>query len=161
MFCDISLVFCDINSRKNLFFISFMLLKSTRLGIFTECPWRWVCLLFFTIRMRLWIWGKNTTEILLLSCHLKFGCMIAVCLITDFPGSTLGKESTCKCKRLKKFRFCSWDGKIPWSRKWHPTPVFLPGKFNGHRSLMGYSLWGCVESDMTEWLNTHTGDIAV
>ena len=49
-----------------------------------------VCLLFFTIKMRLMIWGKNTTEMLLLSCHLKFGCMIAVCLIIDFPGSTLG-----------------------------------------------------------------------
>ena len=29
--------------------------------------------------------------------------------------------------------------KIPWRRKWHPTPVFLPGKFHGQRSLEGYS----------------------
>ena len=30
-------------------------------------------------------------------------------------------------------------GKIPWSRKWQPTPVFLPGQFHGQRSLVGYS----------------------
>ena len=38
----------------------------------------------------------------------------------------------------------------PWSRKWQPTPVFLPEKFRGQRSLMGYSPWGHKESDMTE-----------
>ena len=44
----------------------------------------------------------------------------------------------------------------PWSRKWQPTPVFLPEKFHGQRSLVGYSPWGHKESDMTEWLNSHT-----
>ena len=34
-------------------------------------------------------------------------------------------------------------GKIPWRRKWQPTPVFLPGKPHGQRSLVGYSPWGC------------------
>ena len=38
----------------------------------------------------------------------------------------------------------------PWSRKWQPTPTFLPGKFHGQRRLAGYSPWGCKESDMTE-----------
>ena len=33
-----------------------------------------------------------------------------------------------------------WVKKIPWSRKRQPTPVFLPGKFHGQRSLAGYSL---------------------
>ena len=42
--------------------------------------------------------------------------------------------------------------KIPWRRKWHPTPVFLPGKSHGQRSLVGYSPWGYKESDTTEWL---------
>ena len=43
--------------------------------------------------------------------------------------------------------------KIPWKRKWQPTPVFLPGEFHGQRSLVGYSLWGpCKESDMSERL---------
>ena len=35
-------------------------------------------------------------------------------------------------------------------RAWQPTPVFLPGKSHGQRSLAGYSPWGCKESDMTE-----------
>ena len=48
--------------------------------------------------------------------------------------------------------FESWVRKIPWKRAWQPTPVFLPGKSHGQRSLVGYSPWGCQESDMTEWL---------
>ena len=39
-------------------------------------------------------------------------------------------------------------------RKWQPTPVFLPGEPHGQRSLVGYSPWGCKESDTTEWLST-------
>ena len=39
-----------------------------------------------------------------------------------------GKESTCQCKRLRRFRFDLWVGKIPWRRAWQPTPVFLPGE---------------------------------
>ena len=35
--------------------------------------------------------------------------------------------------------------------KWQPTPVFLPRKFHGQRSLIGYSSWGSQESDTTEW----------
>ena len=53
-----------------------------------------------------------------------------------------GKESTCQCKRLRRHGFDLWVGKIPWRRKWQPTPVFLPGKFHGHRSLTGYSPYG-------------------
>ena len=40
----------------------------------------------------------------------------------------------------------SWVGKIPWRRKWQPTPVFLPRKSQGQRSLVGYSPWGHKES---------------
>ena len=40
-------------------------------------------------------------------------------------------------------------GKIPWRRKWQCTPVYLPGKSHGQRSLAGYSAWGRKESDMT------------
>ena len=42
---------------------------------------------------------------------------------------------------------------MPWRRKWQPTPVFLPGKSHGWRSLVGYSLWGSKESDTTEQLH--------
>jgi len=40
-------------------------------------------------------------------------------------------------------------------RQWHPTPVLLPGKFYGQRSLVGCSPWGLEESDMTERLHFH------
>ena len=40
-------------------------------------------------------------------------------------------------------------------RQWHPTPVLLPGKSHGRRSLVGCSPWGCEESDMTERLHFH------
>ena len=41
----------------------------------------------------------------------------------------------------------------PWRRQWQPTPVLLPEKFHGWRSLVGYSLWGRKELDMTEQLH--------
>ena len=58
-----------------------------------------------------------------------------------------GKESACQCKRLMRQGFDLWVGKVPWRKKWQPTPVFLPGKFHGHRSLTGYSP-RVAESDM-------------
>ena len=57
------------------------------------------------------------------------------------PGSILG--------------FNPWVGKIPWRRKWQPTPVFLPGESHGRRSLVGYSPWGRKESDTAEQLHFH------
>ena len=51
-----------------------------------------------------------------------------------------GKEPTCQCRRCG---FDPWVGKIPWKRKWQPTPVFLPGKSHGQSSLAGCRLWGC------------------
>ena len=45
--------------------------------------------------------------------------------------------------------------KISWRRKWQPIPMFLPGESHGRRSLVGYSPWGCKESDMTERLHFH------
>ena len=48
-----------------------------------------------------------------------------------------------------------WVRKTPWRRKWQPTPVLLPGKFHGQRSLAGYSPWGHEESDTTE--HAYTG----
>ena len=44
---------------------------------------------------------------------------------------------------------------MAWRRQWHPTPVLLPGKSHGRRSLVGCSLWGREESDATERLHFH------
>ena len=43
---------------------------------------------------------------------------------------------------IKGLGFDPWVRKIPWRRKWQPTPVFLPGKSHGQRNLVGYSPWG-------------------
>ena len=61
-----------------------------------------------------------------------------------------GEESACQCRGRKRCRFDPWVGKIPWSRKWQPAPVFLTGKFRGWRILVGYSPWSCKESEATE-----------
>ena len=53
-----------------------------------------------------------------------------------------GRESACQCRTCRRRGFNPWVGKIPWGRKGQPTPVFLPEKFHGQRSLAGYSLWG-------------------
>ena len=65
-----------------------------------------------------------------------------------------GKESACQCRR---HRFDRALKKIPWSRKWQPTPVFLPGKLHGQWSLADYSLKGHKELNTTEpaWMNTN------
>ena len=75
------------------------------------------------------------------------------CVMKGFPCGTSGKESAWQHRRLKRCRFNPWIGKIPWRRKWKPTPVFLPGKFHGQRSLEGYILWGHKEWDTTERLS--------
>ena len=57
-----------------------------------------------------------------------------------------GKESTCQW-RCQRHGFDPWVGKIPWRRKWQPTPVILPGESHAQRSLVGYIPWGHKESD--------------
>ena len=42
-----------------------------------------------------------------------------------------------------------------WRRQWQPTPVLLPGKSHGRKSLLGYNPWGCEESGTTEQLHFH------
>ena len=61
--------------------------------------------------------------------------------ILGFPGGSDGKESAFGTGDLGSFYF--WAKKIPWRRKWQPTPVFSPRKSHGQRSLVGYSPWDC------------------
>ena len=45
---------------------------------------------------------------------------------------------------MRETGFHLWVGKIPWRRKWHPTPLLLPGESHGGRSLVGYSPWNSL-----------------
>jgi len=47
-----------------------------------------------------------------------------------FPGGLTGKEPAGQCRSLKRGLFDPWVSKIPWRRKWHHTPVFLPREFH-------------------------------
>ena len=71
-------------------------------------------------------------------------------LFSQFLGASLVAQRVKQCRRPG---FSSWVKKILWGKKWQPTPVFLPGKPHGQRSLIGYSLWGHKESDTTERLH--------
>ena len=75
---------------------------------------------------------------------------------TGLPCLPSGKESAFQCRRVG---FDPCVRLIPWRRKWQHTPVFLPGKSYGQRSLAGYSTWDCKESDTTEQLSPHQTSI--
>ena len=66
-----------------------------------------------------------------------------LCMCTNWCGLPWwfrGEESVYQCRRCG---LDPWVRKVPWRRKWQPTPVFLPGKSHGQRSLAGYRSWGC------------------
>ena len=68
-----------------------------------------------------WWWGLSFSP-----CRSLHGFLWWLCC----------KEPTCQCRRC---RFDPWVRKIPWRRKWQPTPIFLPGESRRQRSLPGYS----------------------
>ena len=99
---------------------------------FTPKNWQQVC--FLPLSMR---WSSTAVQQVL-------------------PRWLSGKESACQCRRHRRRRFDPWVEKIPWRRPRQPTPVFLPGKSHGQRSLAGSSPWGRKESDRTELMGTYT-----
>ena len=71
----------------------------------------------------------NMQEGFLYFSHFRLNAQ--VCLPYWLPRWHSGKESICQCRRHRRRGFYPWVRKILWSRKWQPTPVFLPGKFHG------------------------------
>ena len=63
-------------------------------------------------------------------------------------------KSFCQCRSHKRHGFNPWVKKIPWRRKWQPTPVPLPGKCHWQRNLVGYSPCGFKEWGTTEHAHT-------
>ena len=63
---------------------------------------------------------------------------------SGFPDGLVHKESAWNAGDWPQYSrpgFNPWVRKIPWRRKWLPTPVFLPGKSHRQRSLVGYTHW--------------------
>ena len=69
-----------------------------------------------------------------------------------FHYSLLGQQITTSCDGIEIYKAIS---SFTRRRQWHPTPVLLPGKSHGQRSLVGCSPWGRWESDTTEQLYFH------
>ena len=76
------------------------------------------------------------------SSTLYFSCIFEYLL--GFPGGSGGLRIRLQCRRP---RFNGWVEETSWRRKWRPTPIFLPGKTHGQRSLAGYSPQGHKELD--------------
>ena len=78
-------------------------------------------------------------------------------MLLGFPGGSAMKNPPAN---VANSGFDTCVRKIPWRRKWQHTPVFLPGKSHGQRSLVSYSPWSCRESDTTEHACTHREEVA-
>ena len=70
----------------------------------------------------------------------------------EFPRWLISKESACHCRRC---RFDPWVRKIPWRRKWQPTPVFLPGRILWTGEPGGLQSTGAQRVGTTQQLSTH------
>ena len=133
-------------------------------SVIVQAPFLWMINLLVTFQILNWLFTPSSSFFKLSSAvsfvsqslrsgwHAYLYCSIYTVRI---PRWSPRKESTRPCRRIKRCEFDHWVTKIPSNRKWHPTPVFLPGKFHAQRSLTGYSPWGHrVGHDwaqITEW----------
>ena len=94
-------------------------------------------------------WGQGAKIwIYLWFCQRAKSCSV--------KGTHLGNILTCDVtdqgfRHFNKWNYQKLDKKF-WRRQWQPTPLLLPGKSHGRRSLVGCRLWGRKGSDTTEWL---------
>ena len=109
-------------------------------------------------KSRTWLSNWTTKTIPLMQPSLASSSLLSLNFLTRWLlswytvylsvyGHLLPWECMVPCK------FNPWVRKIPWRRKWQPTPVFLPGDSHGWRSLVGYSPGGRKESDTNEQLH--------
>ena len=71
---------------------------------------------------------------------------ISVHINKAFLSANTGFPRGSRVKNLPALQELPWVGKIPWSRKWQPTPVFLPGESHGQRSVASYIVHGVTKS---------------
>ena len=95
-------------------------------GTQVSCAGRWI------------LYYRITREAPISSSTPHWSFVVDLIFWGGFPGGARGKDPACRRRRYDRRRFDSWVGKIPWRRKWQPTPVCLPGKSHGQRSLVGY-----------------------
>ena len=91
------------------------------------------------------LWGRLNWE---MATDIYIYILLRLCI--SFPGGSVIKESACNAgdpPECGRSDFDLWFGKIPWRRKWQTTPVFLPGKCHGQRSLVGLQSMRSQESN--------------
>ena len=113
-----------------------------------------MCSNFIDFFPGLWSYNWHTTlyQFKMYNTMIWFMYCKLISHVKDFSCSiSCKKKSACQCRSWKRCSFDPWVGKIPWSRKWQPTPVSLHGKFHRQRNLVGYHPWDHSESDMIEW----------
>ena len=128
-----------IHSLKNFYYYYFFLEK-----VF-KCLFIWLLSLIEACRIYL----HCSTQDILVAARENSKLRHLQSSLKEMAGGSVGSV----CLQCGRPGFNPWVGKIPWRRKWQPTPVLLPGKSHGLRSLAGYSPWGRKESDTTERLS--------
>ena len=79
------------------------------------------------------------------------GLKTCACIL---PRGCKQQQICLRWRRCRRPGLDPWVGKIPWRRKWQPTPVFLPGESHGQRSLAGCSPWGS-QRVWHDWTRLH------
>ena len=90
---------------------------------------------------------------------LQLPIKVKLQVIWSFPGGSVIKNPLANAGRCRRRWFNPWVRKIPWKRKWQPTPVFLLSKSHVQRNLAGYSPQSLKELDTIERLSTHSQEI--
>ena len=90
-------------------------------------------------------------KISILQCSAFF--MVQLSLSDVTTGKMIALTRRIFVDKIMSLLFNMLSRLVIWRRQWHPTPVLLPGKSHGQRSMVGYSPWGRKESDTTERLH--------
>ena len=96
-----------------------------------------------------------------LSCVTAYLCIYVFGALYICDGISLVAQMVKSLPAMQEIRFDPWVRKIPWRRKWQPTPVFMPRELHGQRNLVGYSPWDCKELDKVEQLTHFTQSVRI
>ena len=138
-------------TTREVYVFNFIFLKCTLLFL----PSGFLGLFYFSFSkflrwdFRVFIWGLSSVQTYAFSAiHfplvLLYLCGAFFNMLWGFPGGSVVKNlpAVRRLPAMQKTQIWSLGKTISWRRKWQPTPVFLPRKSHGQRSLVGYSPWG-------------------
>ena len=152
LFYDISHEVAQSPFFNRYFILDNNLVKSGWISWQTTIPWYWLNIVFMSKHARETIQIHRIPSKFPLPTHLTNLLSVNILSICWFLTASVGTSGfplgNCLFPRMAYFGASR-------RRQWHPSPVLLPGKSHGWRSLVGCSPWGREELDMTEWLHFH------